>query len=90
MHGSLIHLCRRCSQVTLDDNLQLYSVNELTWGLTGDVGATAEGYRFLGPSRYDLCAGTATAPATAQPRKASTLANHCTLSFPPSWLLVAT
>ena len=39
------------NRVTLDDDVQLFSVNELTWGLTGDVGADAEKGRCLGPSR---------------------------------------
>ncbi len=34
----------------------IYSLNEIAWGLVGDVAATAEGCRCLGPSRYDLCA----------------------------------
>ncbi len=35
--------------------LCLFSINEASIGLIGDVGATAEACRCLGPSRYDIC-----------------------------------
>lgn len=47
------------NRVTLDDETQLFSVNELTWGLTGDVGADSEKARCLGPARYVCTARSA-------------------------------
>ena len=40
------------NQVTIDDERRIFSVNELTWGLTGDVGADSEKGRCFGPLRY--------------------------------------
>ena len=37
--------------VTVDDHRRYFSVNELTWGLTGDVGMDAELVRCLGTAR---------------------------------------
>ena len=31
-----------------------YSINCVTWGMARDAAETAEGWRFLGPLRYDL------------------------------------
>ena len=35
---------------------KVVSVNELSWGLVGNVGVEAEAFRCLGPSRYDVIA----------------------------------
>jgi len=42
------------------------SMNTVAWGLVGDVGVVAEGWRCLGPSRYDLCALWGVAKAQAE------------------------
>lgn len=43
------------NRVRLSDNC-IHSINEISWGLVGDVGVVSEGWRWIGPVRYDLCA----------------------------------
>ena len=43
----------RLLQIIMDNRVRIFSMNELTWGLTGDVGSIAEEWRSLGPGRYD-------------------------------------
>jgi diacylglycerol kinase family enzyme len=50
--------CGYAAGVACEDEaapLGLYSCNEISLGLIGDVGATAEACRALGPARYDVC-----------------------------------
>lgn len=44
------------NHVTDEEQLSVYSVNEVSWGLVGDVGIVAEPWRWLGPERYNICA----------------------------------
>jgi len=43
------------NKLTDDGDLCVYSVNEVSWGLLGEVGVSAEAIRFVGPARYNLC-----------------------------------
>lgn len=54
------------NEVTLDDKMRFYSVNEVTWGL-GGAAAAAQTWRSLGPARYDICAGEWTPPPASRP-----------------------
>jgi diacylglycerol kinase family enzyme len=52
-----------CAKVTIANNnsdgassSSVVSVNVVAWGLVGNVGVVAEGFRWMGPSRYDAAA----------------------------------
>lgn len=68
------------NEVTVDDTMRYYSVNEVTWGL-GGAAAAAQYARCLGPARYDICAGKEVAHGSVVPLRGQLVGSPGALAF---------